>query len=67
MAVEQRIGRIHRYGQQDTVQVYNLVAEDTVEQKIYDLLDEKLLEIASVSAFSAFPGPFEPDRRIRPS
>ena len=48
MAVEQRIGRIHRYGQQDTVQVYNLVAEDTVEQEIYDLLDEKLLEIASV-------------------
>ena len=46
MAVEQRIGRIHRYGQQDTVQVYNLVAEDTVEQRIYFLLEEKLLEIA---------------------
>jgi SNF2 family DNA or RNA helicase len=46
MAVEQRIGRIHRYGQQDTVQVFNLVAEDTVEQRIYDLLDQKLLEIA---------------------
>jgi len=46
MAVEQRIGRIHRYGQQDTVQVYNLVAEDTVEERIYRLLDEKLLEIA---------------------
>ena len=26
MAVEQRIGRIHRYGQQETVQVYNLLA-----------------------------------------
>ena len=46
MAVEQRIGRIHRYGQQDTVQVYNLVAEDTVEERIYRLLEEKLLEIA---------------------
>jgi hypothetical protein len=46
MAVEQRIGRVHRYGQQDTVQVYNLVAEDTVEQRIYELLEEKLLEIA---------------------
>lgn len=46
MAIEQRIGRIHRYGQQDTVQVYNLVAEDTIEQKIYDLLDTKLLDIA---------------------
>jgi CRISPR/Cas system-associated endonuclease/helicase Cas3 len=46
MAVEQRIGRIHRYGQQDTAQVYNLVAEDTVEQRIYGLLEGKLREIA---------------------
>jgi superfamily II DNA or RNA helicase len=46
LAVEQRIGRIHRYGQLDTAQVYNLVAEDTVEQRIYSLLEEKLLDIA---------------------
>lgn len=46
MAVEQRIGRIHRYGQQETVQVYNLFAEDTVEERIYALLDHKLREIA---------------------
>ena len=46
MAVEQRIGRIHRYGQQETVQVYNLFAEDTVEEQIYGLLEHKLLEIA---------------------
>lgn len=46
MAVEQRIGRIHRYGQLETVQVYNLFAEDTVEERIYDLLDFKLTEIA---------------------
>ncbi len=46
MAVEQRIGRIHRYGQRDTVQVYNLVAEDTVEERIYSLLEQKLFEIA---------------------
>jgi superfamily II DNA or RNA helicase len=46
MAVEQRIGRIHRYGQKDTAQVYNLVAEDTVEEHIYRLLEDKLLEIA---------------------
>jgi len=46
MAVEQRIGRIHRYGQQDTAQVYSLVAEDTVEQRIYALLEQKLQEIA---------------------
>lgn len=46
MAVEQRIGRVHRYGQLETVQVYNLFAEDTVEERIYDLLDHKLQEIA---------------------
>jgi SNF2 family DNA or RNA helicase len=46
MAVEQRIGRIHRYGQQDTVQVYNLIARDTVEERIYDLLELKLDQIA---------------------
>jgi SNF2 family DNA or RNA helicase len=46
MAVEQRIGRVHRYGQRDTVQVYNLLAEDTVEEKIYGILEKKLQEIA---------------------
>jgi len=46
MDVEQRIGRIHRYGQNDTAQVYNLVLGDTVEGKIYLLLDDKLKEIA---------------------
>ncbi|MBI4609287.1 MAG: DEAD/DEAH box helicase family protein [Candidatus Rokubacteria bacterium] len=46
MAVEQRIGRIHRYGQEETVQVYNLLAQDTVEEQIYGLLEHKLFEIA---------------------
>ena len=48
MAVEQRIGRIHRYGQHDTVQVYNLVAEGYDRRKVYSILEEKLLEIAQV-------------------
>lgn len=46
MDVEQRIGRIHRYGQRDTAQVYNLVLGDTIEGKIFLLLDEKLEDIA---------------------
>jgi superfamily II DNA or RNA helicase len=46
MDVEQRIGRIHRYGQRDTAQVYNLVLSDTIEGRIFLMLDEKLKEIA---------------------
>jgi superfamily II DNA or RNA helicase len=46
MDMEQRIGRIHRYGQRHTAQVYNLVLSDTIEGRIFLLLDEKLKEIA---------------------
>ncbi|KJR40409.1 helicase domain-containing protein [Candidatus Magnetoovum chiemensis] len=46
MAVEQRIGRIHRYGQTETAQIYNLVAEGTIEEKVYTILEAKLLDIA---------------------
>lgn len=46
MDVEQRIGRIHRYGQEHTAQVYNLVLSDTIEGRIYLMLEDKLTEIA---------------------
>jgi hypothetical protein len=46
MDMEQRIGRIHRYGQAHTAQVYNLVLSDTIEGRIFLLLDDKLTEIA---------------------
>ena len=46
MDVEQRIGRIHRYGQKHTAQVYNLVLSDTIEGRIFLLLTDKLEEIA---------------------
>jgi len=43
--LEQRMGRIHRYGQQKEVYVFNLVAEDTREGKVLRKLFEKLDEI----------------------
>ncbi len=43
--LEQRMGRIHRYGQQHEVHIYNLVAIDTKEGRILQKLFEKLERI----------------------
>jgi SNF2 family DNA or RNA helicase len=42
MKVEQRIGRVHRLGQQKEVQVVNLIAEGTIEAALLELLDSKI-------------------------
>jgi superfamily II DNA or RNA helicase len=43
--LEQRMGRVHRYGQQHEVHIYNLVAVDTREGRILERLFEKLSQI----------------------
>jgi SNF2 family DNA or RNA helicase len=43
--LEQRMGRIHRYGQTREVHIYNLVAEDTREGEVLTTLFEKLQKI----------------------
>ena len=43
--LEQRMGRIHRYGQQKDVYVFNLVAQDTREGQVLAKLFDKLEEI----------------------
>lgn len=43
--LEQRMGRIHRYGQKSAVHVFNMVASDTREGQIMQALFDKLLEI----------------------
>jgi len=43
--LEQRMGRIHRYGQQKDVYIFNMVAENTREGKVLSKLLDKLDEI----------------------
>jgi SNF2 family DNA or RNA helicase len=42
MRIEQRIGRIHRIGQQNEVRIYNLCAAGSIEDYILDILDRKI-------------------------
>lgn len=42
MKLEQRIGRVHRIGQKESVHVYNLAVQHTVEDHILNLLYEKI-------------------------
>lgn len=65
MDLEQRIGRIHRYGQRSTSQVYNLVSIDTIEGKIFLLLEEKLDEIAKALGKVDEQGQIAEDLRIQ--
>ena len=43
--LEQRMGRIHRYGQREDCLIFNFVATNTVEGRVLDRLLEKLQEI----------------------
>lgn len=40
--IEQRVGRIHRVGQTERVEIFNLSAEGTVEDYLLNILDRKL-------------------------
>ncbi len=42
MEIEQRIGRIHRIGQEREVRVYNFCATGSLEEYILDVLDRKI-------------------------
>lgn len=48
MRVEQRIGRVHRLGQQNDVNIFNLSTEGTIEAHIVNLLHEKINMFESV-------------------
>jgi SNF2 family DNA or RNA helicase len=42
MEIEQRIGRLHRYGQKQPVRIYNFTQEGTLQQHLLEVLQEKL-------------------------
>jgi SNF2 family DNA or RNA helicase len=42
MKIEQRIGRIHRIGQENEVRIFNLCAMGSIEDYILDVLDRKI-------------------------
>jgi superfamily II DNA or RNA helicase len=63
MAIEQRIGRIDRIGQQREVFVFNLVTRGTLEEQMLHLLDEKISMFELViGEVGAILGDIEEDR-----
>ncbi|PHJ39146.1 hypothetical protein P378_05210 [Desulforamulus profundi] len=42
MKIEQRIGRVHRFGQEREVTVFNLALEDTIDEYVINILFKKL-------------------------
>ena len=42
MEIEQRLGRLHRIGQEHDVTVVNLVAKETVEERVLSVLEAKI-------------------------
>ncbi|MXY79046.1 MAG: hypothetical protein F4Y94_05010 [Chloroflexi bacterium] len=42
MRVEQRIGRVDRIGQEETIQIFNFRVRDTIEERILEVLDERI-------------------------
>src|SRR5260221_8625484 len=63
--LEQRNGRVDRWGQTHTVEAYNMVLRDTLEGRILMMLEEKLqrirAELGNVSDVLSVTGPLDLD------
>lgn len=51
MKIEQRIGRADRIGQKSDVEVFNFILDDTIENRVRTVLEEKLATILSELGF----------------
>jgi SNF2 family DNA or RNA helicase len=65
MRIEQRIGRVDRIGQTHDVIVYNMVFSDTVEERVHEVLLEKLLIILNDLGFDKFSDVLDSDEADR--
>jgi superfamily II DNA or RNA helicase len=45
MIIEQRIGRVDRIGQKEKVQAFNMLTNNSVDQRVYEVIEEKLTKI----------------------
>ncbi|MYC78888.1 MAG: DEAD/DEAH box helicase [Cenarchaeum sp. SB0661_bin_35] len=45
IVLEQRMGRLHRYGQEKDVTIHNMIADNTIEGDVLERLSEKIMEI----------------------
>ena len=45
IVLEQRMGRLHRYGQKEDVEIHNMVAADTIERDVLERLSDKIEKI----------------------
>ncbi len=57
MRFEQRIGRVDRIGQKYPVKAFNLVFEDSVELRVREVLENKLLTILDECSDMRMSGP----------
>ena len=45
IVLEQRMGRLHRYGQEKDVMIHNMIADNTIEGDVLERLSDKIIEI----------------------
>jgi SNF2 family DNA or RNA helicase len=60
MKIEQRIGRLDRIGQLQNVFIYNLACRDTIEERVLEVLDQRIgLFVESVGSLDPILGEVE--------